>query len=58
MSTQFDYTRIPDLPASVYVAPLRKPAGLGDDWLEPAQRRYSAEEHVASGTTSTRARSS
>ena len=45
MTTQFDYTRIPELPASVYVAPLRRPAGVGDDWLEPAQRRYSAEEH-------------
>ena len=40
-----DYTQIPDLASSVYVAPLRKPAGLGDDWLEPAQRRYTAAEH-------------
>jgi phenylalanine-4-hydroxylase len=40
-----DYSRIPDMPASVYVAPLRKPAGLGDDWLEPAQREYGADEH-------------
>ena len=45
MNTTFDYTRIPPLPPSVYVAPLKKPAGVGDDWLEPAQRRYSAEEH-------------
>ena len=42
---RFDYTCIPDLPPSVYVAPLRKPDGLGDDWLEPAQRRYGAAEH-------------
>jgi hypothetical protein len=45
MSTAFDFTRIPDLPPTVYVAPLRKPDGLGADWLEPAQRRYSAAEH-------------
>jgi phenylalanine-4-hydroxylase len=41
----FDYSRIPALPPEVFVAPLRKPVGLGDDWLEPAQRAYSAEEH-------------
>ncbi|MEZ5475637.1 MAG: phenylalanine 4-monooxygenase [Steroidobacteraceae bacterium] len=41
----FDYSRIPDLPPSVYVAPLRKPAGLADDWLESAQRRYTTDEH-------------
>jgi phenylalanine-4-hydroxylase len=45
MSPELDYSRIPDVPASVYVAPLRKPAGLGEDWLEPAQRTYSAAEH-------------
>ena len=37
MSNQFDYTRIPPLPSSVYVAPLKKPAGLGEDWLERAR---------------------
>ena len=41
----FDYSRIPDMPASVFVAPLKKPSGLGDDWLEPAQRKYGLEEH-------------
>ncbi|MFM7395544.1 MAG: phenylalanine 4-monooxygenase [Gammaproteobacteria bacterium] len=39
------YDVIPDVPASVYVAPLKRPAGLSEDWLEPAQRRYSADEH-------------
>ena len=42
---EFDYSRIPPLPSDVFVAPLRKPAGLGEDWLEPAQRDYSAAEH-------------
>ena len=41
----FDYSRIPDMPESVFVAPLRRPAGLGDDWLEPAQRKYGADDH-------------
>lgn len=41
----YDYSRIPALPPEVFVAPLRKPAGLGEDWLEPAQRDYSAAEH-------------
>jgi phenylalanine-4-hydroxylase len=40
-----DYSRIPALPESVYVAPLCRPAHLGDDWLEPAQRSYAADEH-------------
>lgn len=42
----FDYSRIPALPPSVYVAPLIKPTGLNDDWLEPRQRDYSREEHA------------
>lgn len=41
----FDYSRIPALPSSVYVAPLFKPAGLADDWLESRQRDYSRDEH-------------
>jgi phenylalanine-4-hydroxylase len=43
--TSVDYSRIPEMPASVFVAPLKKPSGLGDDWLEPAQRKYGPEEH-------------
>ncbi len=45
MTDRPDYTRIPALPGSVFVAPLRKPDGLGEDWLEGEQRRYSADEH-------------
>lgn len=40
-----DYTRIPDLPESLFVAPLTRPPYLGEDWLEPDQRRYTSEEH-------------
>lgn len=42
----FDYSHIPPVPDSVFVAPLRRPAGLGDDWLEPNQRDYSSAEHA------------
>ena len=42
----FDFSVIPDLPAGTFIGPLRKPAGLGADWLEPAQRRYTVQEHA------------
>ncbi len=42
---RFDFTRIPSVPPSVYTAPLLKPAGLADDWLEPEQRHYNDAEH-------------
>lgn len=40
-----DVSSIPELPRDTFVAPLAKPAYLGNDWLEPQQRRYSVEEH-------------
>jgi phenylalanine-4-hydroxylase len=44
MPESFDYSRIPALSPEVFVAPLRKPPQLGDDWLESAQREYSRDE--------------
>lgn len=41
-----DYARLPEPGAEVFTAPLRRPAHVGEDWLEPAQRRYTAEEHA------------
>ena len=41
-----DYTRLPDLPRDVFTAPLAKPDHVSEDWLEPAQTRYSKEEHA------------
>ncbi|MBD3730945.1 MAG: phenylalanine 4-monooxygenase [Sphingomonadales bacterium] len=32
--------------ADVFTAPLRKPAHIGDDWLEPRQHAYGAEENA------------
>ena len=43
--TEFDYSRIPATPPSVYVAPLQRPSHVREDWLEPQQRRYSADEN-------------
>lgn len=40
-----DYSRIPNVPDDVFVAPLARPAGLQPDWLEPKQRSYTAQEH-------------
>lgn len=41
-----DFSALPDLPADVFTAPLRKPAHVGADWIEPAQTHYNAEEHA------------
>jgi len=37
-----DFLRLPTPGAEVFAAPLKRPAHLGEDWLEPAQRVYSA----------------
>lgn len=42
----FDYGCLPEMPAGVYTAPLRRPERVGEDWLEPAQHVYSAAEHA------------
>ena len=39
-----DFSRLPDLPADVFTAPLKKPAHVGDDWLEPKQTVYDSED--------------
>ena len=41
---QTDFAHLPDMGHGVFTAPLVRPAGLGDDWLEPAQHRYSSDE--------------
>lgn len=40
-----DFTRMPDPGPEVFTAPLQRPAHVGEDWLEPTQRQYTAEEH-------------
>lgn len=42
---QTDFARLPDPGPGVFTAPLQRPAQVGEDWLEPAQREYTAEEH-------------
>ncbi|MFA9201013.1 MAG: phenylalanine 4-monooxygenase [Cypionkella sp.] len=39
-----DFGSLPDLPETVFTAPLQKPAHVGDDWLEPRQADYSSED--------------
>ncbi|MDF8333147.1 phenylalanine 4-monooxygenase [Novosphingobium cyanobacteriorum] len=41
-----DFTRLPDLPADVFTAPLRRPTHLGEDWVEPSQADYGAQDHA------------
>ena len=40
-----DFTSIPSMPDNVFTAPLKRPAHVGEDWLEPQQRVYDSEDH-------------
>ena len=42
--TKNDFVALPEVPADVFTAPLRRPAHVGEDWLEPKQRDYSFDE--------------
>ncbi|WP_370034327.1 phenylalanine 4-monooxygenase [Qipengyuania mesophila] len=39
-----DFSRLPELDEAVFTAPLKKPAHVGEDWLEPKQTEYSSED--------------
>ena len=41
---QDDFAALPDLPADVFTAPLKRPVHVGEDWLEPRQADYSSED--------------
>ena len=41
-----DFASMPEMPDGVYTAPLKRPARVGEDWLEPAQHAYTADEHA------------
>jgi phenylalanine-4-hydroxylase len=43
-SPESDFAALPELPADVFTAPLKKPAHVGDDWLEPRQADYSSDD--------------
>ncbi len=42
---EFDFSKMPEVPAYVFSAKLQKPAYLQDDWIEPLQREYTSEEN-------------
>lgn len=46
MLQETDYSLLPEMRAEVFTAPLKRPAHVGEDWLEPAQRAYRSEEHA------------
>ena len=39
-----DFSAIPRVPHGVFTAPLKRPAHVGEDWLEPQQRGYSSDD--------------
>ncbi len=41
-----DFTRLPEPGPAVFTAPLKRPAHVGEDWLEPAQTAYTAADHA------------
>ena len=41
-----DFAQLPEPGPGVFAAPLKRPSHVGEDWLEPAQKHYTAEEHV------------
>lgn len=44
MAWPANYDALPVVPDGVFTAPLARPAHLGEDWLEPAQRTYSTDD--------------
>ena len=39
-----DFATLPEMPDTVFTAPLQKPGHVGEDWLEPSQATYGAEQ--------------
>ena len=39
-----DFRSLPEIGSDVFTAPLRRPAHIGEDWLEPAQHEYGSDE--------------
>jgi phenylalanine-4-hydroxylase len=44
VDTQGDFSALPAVDPDVFTAPLRRPAHVGEDWLEPTQRIYTSDE--------------
>ncbi len=43
-NSEQDFSRLPDLPADVFTAPLKRPEHVGEDWLEPKQTEYDSKD--------------
>jgi len=39
-----DFATLPEVSTDVFTAPLKRPAHVGEDWLEPAQTQYTSEQ--------------
>lgn len=44
VEAEFDFSALPRVTDDVFTAPLKRPAHVGEDWLEPAQRVYSSDD--------------
>jgi len=44
MADKTDFSVLPEMRGDVFTAPLKRPAHVGEDWLEPAQHAYDSEE--------------
>ena len=42
--SETDFATLPEPGPGVFTAPLKRPAHVGEDWLEPAQRVYSSDD--------------
>ena len=43
-ASEFDFSELPIVPEGTFAAPLKRPAHLGEDWLEPKQREYDSDD--------------
>jgi len=41
---EIDFSRLPEMGEGLFTAPLKRPAHVGEDWLEPAQHAYGSDE--------------
>jgi phenylalanine-4-hydroxylase len=41
-----DFTHLPDPDPAVFTAPLKRPVHVSEDWIEPAQHSYGADENA------------
>ena len=41
-----DFTRLPNPDPAVFTAPLKRPAHVGEDWVEPVPHSYGSDQNA------------